>query len=80
MHSQNDKLADSSQPVILRIASASYLASFLVCFVQLELRRSVAYHWHTGSLIVLVAGVCAAVLGGVEPLVRCACANELGNA
>jgi hypothetical protein len=27
---QSDKLADSSQPVILRIASASYLASFLV--------------------------------------------------
>lgn len=27
---QNDKLADSSQPVILRIAAASYLASFLV--------------------------------------------------
>lgn len=51
--SQNDKLADSSQPVILRIASASYLASFLVrqvgqsCGALVWRPRCLRYHTTT---------------------------------
>jgi len=70
---QNDKLADSSQPVILRITSASYLASFLVRSVLRGVLPGFK-RWHcsvnAGSLRLSVACVCAAVLGSIKPLVR----------
>ncbi len=37
--SQTSKISDTSQPVILRIAAASYIASFLV-------RRRATHSWH----------------------------------
>ena len=64
--SQSDKLADSSQPVILRIASASYLASFLVRDALLKI-----------AAVVLIKLLCAVVLALQRRLARHFCRRHL---
>lgn len=69
MAAQTDKLCDGSQPTILRIAAASYLASFLVrsdatgLLAHVSARDELTAHFRlvsTGARIVPHAGVCAA--------------------